>query len=125
MPNVHPMFSRIAAVLVLIGLSACSDSGGGFQVPGASPGAVSAVAVSPSSASIEVGLTVQMTATLIDGQGNEASGDVSWTSSNLTVASVDSEGLVTGLVAGASTITATNNTTSGGATVTVVDAPTP
>ena len=66
-----------------------------------------------------------MAATLVNGQGNEVSGDVSWTSSDLTVASVDSGGLVTGLVAGASTITATINTISGDATVTVVNPPTP
>ena len=125
MPRMHRMFSRISAVVALIGLTACSDSGGGLLVPGASPGAVVGVIVSPSSASITVGLTVQMTATLIDGQGDVVSGDVSWATSNLTVASVDSGGLVTGLVEGASTITATFNTISGGATVTVVNAPTP
>ena len=125
MPRVPRMSSRISAVIVFVGLTACSDTGGGVLVPGASPGAVSAVAVSPSSASVQVGLTVQMTATLIDGQGNEASGDVSWTSSNTVVASVDSGGLVTGLVAGAATITATVNSVSGSATVTVVNPPTP
>ena len=121
MPKVHRMFSRISAVVALIGLAACADSGGGILVPGAGPGAVAAIAVSPSSASIQVGLTVQMTATLIDGVGNEVSGDVSWTSSNLIMASVDSNGLVTGLVEGATTITATINTISGGATVTVLE----
>jgi len=121
MPRVQRMFSRISAVVALIGLTACSDSGGGVLVPGGSPGAVAAIAVSPSSATIQVGLTVQMTATLLDGAGNEVSGDVTWTSSNLVVASVDSGGLVRGLVAGASTITATVNTISGGATVTIVN----
>ena len=125
MPRAYLMISRISAVVALIGLTACTDSGTGFQIPGASPGAVAGVIVSPSSASIEVGLTVQMTATLVDGAGNEVSGEVSWTSSDLNVATVDSEGLVEGLVAGASTITAAINTISGGATVTVVNAPTP
>ncbi len=125
MPKVRRMFSRISAVIVLIGLTACRDSGGGVVVPGESPGAVAAIAVSPSSSTIQVGLTVQMTATPVDGAGNEVSGDVTWTSSNLIVASVDSGGLVSGLAAGASTITATVNTISDGATVTVVDPPTP
>ncbi len=125
MPRVQRMFSPISAVIVLIGLTACSDSGGGVLVPGASPGAVAAIAVSPSSSTIQVGLTVQMTATLVDGVGNELPGDVSWTSSNLIVASVDSKGLVAGQAAGAVTITATINTNSGGATVTVVNPPTP
>ena len=121
MPRVQRMFSRISAVVALIALTACSDPGGGVLVPGASPGAVAAIAVSPSSATIQVGLTLQMTATLLDGAGNEVSGNVTWTSSNLIVASVDSGGLVRGLVAGASTITATVNTISDGATVTVVN----
>ncbi len=121
MPRVQRMFSRISAVVALIGLTACSGSGGGVVVPGESAGAVAAIAVSPSAATIQVGLTVQMTATLVDGAGNEVSGDVTWTSSNLIVASVDSGGLVRGLVAGASTIPATVNTISDGATVTVVN----
>ncbi len=121
MPRVQRMFSGISAVIALIGLTACSDSGGGVVVAGESPGAVAAIAVSPSSSTIQVGLTVQMTATLLDGSGNEVSGDVTWTSSNLIVASVDSGGLVRGLVAGASTITANVNTISGDATVTVVN----
>ena len=125
MPRVHTMFSRISAVVLLIGLASCGDSGSGIQIPGSSPGAVAAVTVSPSSASIQVGLTVQMAATVVDGQGNEVSGDVSWTSSDPAVASVDSGGLVTGLVAGTATITATINTISGGAIVTVVNPPTP
>jgi len=119
------MFSQIWTVVALIGLTACSDSGVGFQIPGESPGAATGVLVSPSSASITVGLTVQMSATLVNDAGNEVSGDVSWTSSNLTVASLDSQGLVTGLAPGASTITATISTTSGGAIVTVVNSPTP
>ena len=125
MPRVQQVFSQISAVVALVGLTACGDSGSGIQIPGASPGAVAAITVSPSSASIQVRLTVQMAATLVDGQGNEVSGDVSWTSSDLTVASIDSGGLVTGLVAGAETITATSNTISGGAIVTVVNPPTP
>ena len=125
MPRVDTMFSRISAVVALIGLTACGDSGSGIHIPGSSPGAVAAVTVSPSSASIQVGLTVQMAATVVDGQGNEVSGDVSWTSSDPAVASVDSGGLVTGLVAGTATITATINTISGGAIVTVVNPPTP
>ena len=125
MPRVRQVFSRISAVVALVGLTACGDSGSGIQIPGASPGAVAAITVSPSPASIQIGLTVQMAATAVDGQGNEVSGDVSWTSSDLNVAAVDSQGLVTGLVAGAAAITATINTISGDAIVTVVNPPTP
>ncbi len=127
MPRVPRIASRISAVIALTGLTACSPSGGGILVPGAGPEAVMAVMVSPSSATIEVGLTLQMTATLIDGVGSEVPGEVSWASSSSSVASVSDEGLVRAVAAGAVTITATAGTFSRGATVTVVDAdpPTP
>ena len=68
-----------------------------------------------------------MTATLVDGGGNEVPGDVSWASSSSSLASVSDEGLVTAVTAGAVTITAAAGTVSDGATVTVVDSnpPTP
>ena len=56
MPRVQRMFSRISTVIALIGLTACSDSGGGVVIPGESPGAVAGVAVSPSASTIQVGL---------------------------------------------------------------------
>ena len=121
MPRVPRIASRISAVVALTGLSACSPSDSGIQVPGFSPGAAVAVIVSPSSASVRVGLTLQMTATLVDDAGNELSGDVSWASSNTNVASVSELGLVTGVSAGAVTITATSGTISGGAPVIIMD----
>ena len=81
MARVQGTFPRISAVVALIGLTACSDSGGGVVVPGESAGAVADITVSPSSSTIQVGLTVQMTATPVDGAGNDVSGDVTWTSS--------------------------------------------
>ena len=126
MPRVPRIASRISAVIALTGLTACSPSGGGIVV-GADPAAVVAVMVSPSSATIEVGLTLQMTATSVDGAGKEVPADVSWASSNSNVASVSDEGLVRAVAAGAVTITATAGTISRGATVTVIDSdpPTP
>ncbi len=127
MPRVLRTTTRISAVVALTGLTACSPSGGGILVAGPDPGAGVAVTVSPTSATIEVGQTLQMIATLVDGAGSEVPGDVSWASSNNNVASVSDEGLVMGVAAGAVTITATAGTFSRGATVTVVDSdpPTP
>ena len=127
MPRVPRIASRISAVVALTGLTACSPSNGGILVPGSGPGAVVAVMVSPSSASVEVGLTLQMTASSVDGAGKEVPADVSWASSNNNVASVSDEGLVRAVAAGAVTITATAGTISRGASVTVVDSdpPTP
>ena len=59
--------------------------------------------VSPSSQTISVGQTVQFTATL---NGSSVSG-VSWSSSRTTIATIDQDGVATGLAVGTTTITAT------------------
>ena len=59
--------------------------------------------VSPSTQTISVGQTVQFTATL---NGSSASG-VSWSSSRTTIATIDQDGIATGLAVGTTTITAT------------------
>src|SRR5437660_1374051 len=70
---------------------------------------VAAVSVSPTSASVTVGQTVQLAATTTDATGNVLSGRaVTWTSSNLGVAAVSSSGLVSALVVGSATLTATS-----------------
>jgi len=71
---------------------------------------VNAVAVSPPSASLVVGITPtqQLTATLTDVNSNILPGrTVTWASSDATVASVDANGLVTAVAPGTTTITAT------------------
>src|SRR5213592_3423235 len=85
---------------------------------------VASVAVTPASASVNEGKTVQLTATPKDGNGNPLSGRaVAWVSSNTTVATVSSSGLVTGKVAGTATITATSEGQSGTSAITVVHVP--
>src|SRR5204863_7826999 len=65
--------------------------------------------VTPPSASVPAGQTVQLTATLKDANGNVLTGrTVTWASNNTTVATVNSSGLVTTKVAGYATITATS-----------------
>src|SRR6266498_6085269 len=87
--------------------------------------AVSSVEVSPPSASVLVGGTVQLTATLKDAAGNVLTGrTVSWQSSDAAVASVDASGLVTGkAVSGPVTITATSEGKTGTAAVTITAIP--
>src|SRR3989449_1970927 len=83
---------------------------------------VKTVTVSPPTATVALGQTVQLTATLRDASGNVLTGrTVTWSSSNLAVATVSGSGLVTaGAVASQATITATSEGQSGTATVTVV-----
>src|SRR2546428_7839658 len=81
---------------------------------------VASVAVSPVTAVVLVGATAQLTATMKDSAGNVLSGrSVTWASSAPTVATVSSTGLVTGVAAGAATITATSEGKSGTTAVTV------
>jgi uncharacterized protein YjdB len=85
---------------------------------------VASVAVSPATASVTVGQTVQLTATPQDGSGNPLSGRVvTWASSNAAVATVSVNGLVTGATAGSAILTATSEGQSGTATVTVTVVP--
>src|SRR6184192_1857029 len=85
---------------------------------------VASVTVTPSPASVAVGLTVQLTATPKDANGNPLSGRVvTWSSNNTAVARLNGSGLVTGVAAGAATITATSEGQSGTSDVTVTPAP--
>src|SRR5438874_8082200 len=88
------------------------------------PPAVASVDVTPPSASVEAGQTVQLTATPKDAGGTPLSGrTVTWSSSNTTVATVSNSGLVSGVTPGAATITATSEGKSGTSSVTVTNVP--
>ena len=86
-------------------------------------GAVATVTVTPSPASVLVGGTVKLSATAADSAGNLVATSFAWTSSNASIASVDSTGLVRGLAISSApvTITATSaNKVAGTSAVTVV-----
>ena len=86
---------------------------------------VTTVTVAPASASVAVGATVGLTATVKDQQGNVMTGQsVSW-SSNGAAATVGSSGVVTGVSAGSATITATSAGKSGTSNITVTAPPPP
>jgi uncharacterized protein YjdB len=89
------------------------------------PVPVATISVSPASASVQVGNTVQLSATTMDSSGNVLTGRaVTWASANSAVATVSSTGRVTAVAAGTARITATSEGKSGSATVTIT-APTP
>jgi aryl-phospho-beta-D-glucosidase BglC (GH1 family)/uncharacterized protein YjdB len=64
---------------------------------------VTGVVLVPTSISIAAGTTIQLTATV--SPSNATNKNVSWTSSNPTIASVNTTGVVTGVAAGTATIT--------------------
>src|SRR5881409_1294772 len=81
---------------------------------------VASVEVSPASASVQVGATVQLSATPKDASGNPLTGRiVTWATSDAAVATVSVSGLVGGVAAGSATITATSEGKTGQASITV------
>src|SRR5207253_2410425 len=82
---------------------------------------VAAVVVSPATAALPVGGTVQLTVTLNDANDNTLTGrPVAWSTSAPTVATVSRSGLVTANAVGAATLTATSEGRSGTSALTVL-----
>lgn len=115
--------AALSAILIAVSIGACGgDKGDGLQAP--SP--VTQVTVSAPVTTIRVGDTVQLTATAQDADGNVLEGrEFTWTSGIGTVASVSPNGLVTGLVKGASEIRATAEGVTGTVVIRVEVAPRP
>src|SRR5262249_49738887 len=81
------------------------------------------VTVTPATASLVVGGTQALTASVLDQNGNAMTGQaVAWSTSNSGVATVSSAGSVTAVAAGTATITATSSGKSGTSSVTVTAA---
>jgi hypothetical protein len=126
----------VAASLVGAGIAfafaACSDASTSGPGPtdtmspnlakGGPPNKVRSISVSPSSATVAAGSTVQLTAT-----ANPAGSVTSftWASSNNAVATVSSTGLVTGVASGTATISASAGGKSGSSSITVPAPPPP
>src|SRR6185503_4365012 len=91
--------------------------------------AVSSVSVTPPTATLMPGLTVQLTATPRDSAGTALAGPAlgsritTWTSLNTAAATVSTSGLVTAVAVGAATIQASIGGTNGTASVTVSPLP--
>jgi hypothetical protein len=82
------------------------------------------VLVTPSAASIEVGLTTPLTASTRDANGNVLTGrTVTWSSSATGVAIVSGTGVVTAIAQGTATISATSEGRTGTAAITVTFTP--
>ena len=86
--------------------------------------AVASVSVSPTSATLRVSNTSQLTATVRDAGGNVLTGyTVTWSSSATAAATISSTGLVTAVAPGSATITATSSGKSGTSAITVTLVP--
>lgn len=88
------------------------------------PTPVATVVVTPDSSDVAVGSTRALAAATRDAAGAALTGrTVTWTSSNIAVATVSTAGVVTGVVPGTVTITATSETRVGTARVRIVPIP--
>ena len=82
---------------------------------------VATVEVAPGTGTVEIGQTLQLTATPKDATGNVLHRTVTWSSSDPAVATADGNGLVTGVLEGTAIITATSEGMGGAATVRVIE----
>lgn len=81
---------------------------------------LTSIQLAPQNQSVPVGGTVQLTATGVNNDGTVGTlGPISFSSSNVQIATVSGTGVVTGISAGTATITATANGVSGSTTVDV------
>ncbi len=112
-------FSLVSVTAAL----ACSGGGDSTFVPPVAT--VASVSVSPSAIAIEVGGAGQLTATARDASGNPMSGrTVTWSSTDVSVATVSASGMITGVRAGGPVaISASVDGRAGVAQATVTPAP--
>ena len=77
--------------------------------------------VDPTISEISIGNNVQLTATLLDRDGQASNKPITWTSSDDSIATVDTNGLVTGVANGSVTITAEMTNNSGVSNTSLID----
>src|SRR5215210_1851425 len=116
------MYRAVPSILALTWLVAsCSDnSGGDIQEPPPDPAPVAQVTVTGPATEVQVGQTLQLTASAQDAAGAPLEGRTfAWTTSDETLATVSSAGLVSGVAPGSVEISATSEGVAGTMAVTV------
>ena len=112
----HPRLAPLSLCTLAFVIACGGDSSG--------PPAVASVDVSAPGSDLQVGGTLQLTASTRDAKGNSLTGrTITWTSASSAIASVSNSGVVTGVAVGSAVITATSEGKSGSQTVNVVPPP--
>jgi uncharacterized protein YjdB len=130
----NPAVASVNATGTVIGVSqgtavitaqALLDQVSGTATVNIVPVPVASIGITPAGAqTVFQGLTLQLAATLRDGNGNILNGrPVSWTSSNVSIADVSSSGLVTGVALGTVQITASSEGVNSAVSVSVQPRP--
>ncbi len=101
-------------------ITATSEGKSGTATLQVNAAPVSSVTVTPPASAILVGTTVQLTASIQEADSGSHRHVVTWDSNNADAATVDGNGLVTGVGVGVATITASTQGKSGSALVTVL-----
>lgn len=119
---VLPAASAVLPAATAVLLAACGGGGDGAPTGGRG---VASVTLDPSSVTLLVGRTEQLTATARDASGNAVAGAPlpTWSTSNNAVATVNTAGLVTAVAEGIADVTAAIAGRSATARVTVTQAP--
>ena len=98
---------RMAVTAVLLGIITAAAGCEWGTVPIEATLSDYSISVSPDSETVAVGLTVQLTATVVNADGDTLTVKVEWASTNPAIAAVDVDGLVTGVSKGSTEIVAT------------------
>ena len=102
-------------ILALAGCDGTALTPEDIAAPLNNKGSVSGLVITPSEASVEIGQTLQLTAT--DGSGSTV--NARWSSSDPVVATISEKGLVTGFAKGSVTITARTSRQTATASITI------
>ncbi|HJQ10494.1 MAG TPA: Ig-like domain-containing protein [Gemmatimonadaceae bacterium] len=115
------LVTAVGAGTVAITASSEGQTGSSnITVSAPAPVPVASVSVSPTTANLQVGGTVQLSAVTRDANNNVLTGRViAWSSSNSAVSTVSGSGLVTAIASGSATITASSEGRSGSSSITV------
>lgn len=118
--SAHADTRALAAILATVFLTACGGGGGDSPTTPTGPVAVASVTISPATLDLVAGDTARLTAQ-VKGEDGSVLTDrtVTFASSDSKVATVSSDGLVTGVAEGSATISAASEGKSGSSSATV------